>query len=87
MEILELPSCGIESKVRGATTGEEGAESEMVDAERGEGDDEEGVIGAISTAKSWSVCISSKLSSVLVLLFLPTPRPPRILLVFLGERI
>ena len=56
----------------------------MVDAERGEGeegDDEEGVIGTISTAKSWCACISSKLSSVLVLLFLPTPRPPRFLLV------
>ena len=80
MEMLALPSCGI----CGATTGEEGAESEMVDVERGEGDegdDEGGVTGATSTAKSWSVCISSKLSSLLVLLFLPIPRPPRFLLV------
>jgi len=48
MEMLELPSCGIGSKVRGATTGEEGAESEMVDAERGEGEesDDEGELQA-----------------------------------------
>jgi len=37
MEMLELPSCGIGSNVRGGTTGEEGAESEIVDVERGEG--------------------------------------------------
>jgi len=48
MEMLELPSCGVGSKVRGAATAEEGAESEMVDVERekDEGDDEGGVIGA-----------------------------------------